>query len=534
MIDTLPAHDSRPLLGAVLSLVWVIAFGTGAQAAASQASTVAIDVPRCGAADQAQGPSASPAPDPAPSEGNRLALDEGSVTSPSSGDVAATDGPMLALPAPGIARIGDLDLVYRLRVDLTYRSARLQVHEGIRICNRTDRVLRGLHLSMLAHALGEMQLGDVRVAGHRVAARFENPASALIRFPAELGPGQGTTIVLRFTDHASRSVDTSLDASLSRADGLLRVSDWFALVSDGHGLRRPGDAQSSDAAKRITLDLHYDRPLVVAAPGALIRHGRHRRVYRIRGARDYAFLVAPHLEHATARTPDGVHVVAYADSRRDAANLRDIAVDALQAYADVYGPYPWGRFVLAPTPRRLSAHEDPALVFIGLGWMEGPAPWEWRWLRHHYLDRWVTVRSVVAHEVAHQWFYALVGNDQLTEPWLDEAMAEFSADHFFRPRVFVTCSHRPVTSTVYDFPDGVPGAGCDSYWETIYRRGAVMIEGVRRLMGDAAFFDAVREYVQAHRFGVATASDLVAAWRRHAPSPADLDRYLQPFLGARG
>ena len=33
---------------------------------------------------------------------------------------------------------------------------------------------------------------------------------------------------------------------------------------------------------------------------------------------------------------------------------------------------------------------------------------------------------VVAHEVAHQWWYSLVGNDQIDEPWLDEAFAQFT------------------------------------------------------------------------------------------------------------
>ena len=37
----------------------------------------------------------------------------------------------------------------------------------------------------------------------------------------------------------------------------------------------------------------------------------------------------------------------------------------------------------------------------------------------------------VSHEVAHQWFFNTVGNDEYTEPWLDEGMAEFSEDIIF-------------------------------------------------------------------------------------------------------
>ena len=30
---------------------------------------------------------------------------------------------------------------------------------------------------------------------------------------------------------------------------------------------------------------------------------------------------------------------------------------------------------------------------------------------------------LMLHEIAHQWFYSLVGNDEIDDPWLDEALA---------------------------------------------------------------------------------------------------------------
>ena len=40
--------------------------------------------------------------------------------------------------------------------------------------------------------------------------------------------------------------------------------------------------------------------------------------------------------------------------------------------------------------------------------------------------------SATAHEVAHQWWYSLVGNDQIDEPWLDEALTQFTTALYFR------------------------------------------------------------------------------------------------------
>ncbi len=44
------------------------------------------------------------------------------------------------------------------------------------------------------------------------------------------------------------------------------------------------------------------------------------------------------------------------------------------------------------------------------------------------------IADVVAHEVAHQWWYGLVGNDQFDEPWLDESFAQYSHERLYPSR----------------------------------------------------------------------------------------------------
>ena len=40
--------------------------------------------------------------------------------------------------------------------------------------------------------------------------------------------------------------------------------------------------------------------------------------------------------------------------------------------------------------------------------------------------------AIGVHEIAHQWWFGLVGNDQAMEPWLDEAMAVYSEAIFYQ------------------------------------------------------------------------------------------------------
>jgi hypothetical protein len=428
----------------------------------------------------------------------------------------------------------DLETRYDLRVDLRYEPARLKVRERIALCNGSDRILPSVHLSVLARAFGEMRVHEVRVDGRPVTVSYPNPADLLVPLGSGLAPGEDAVIEVGFTLEPTRALRSSLHESLSHGLGMLRVSDWFPIVSDGHGLRMPGDSQVTAAAERITLDLRMDRPLDVAAPGTVIRQEPRRQTYTIRHARDYAFVVAPRLTTLRTKTDDGVRVEVMTTRAGQADDALKSAKRALEGYADAFGPYPWRRLVVAPTTSLLGGDEYPGIALIGLAWLRGPNPWELRALRRGRPDRWFGVRYVVSHEVAHQWFYALVGSDQLREPWLDEGLAEFASHHLFRPDLLSSCAERPVSSGVADFRDRRSARGCLGYTETVYRGGAVLVDRVRRLLGDTAFGDAMREYVAAQRFSIATADDLVGAWRAHAWSPLLLDALLARSLGSSG
>ena len=46
----------------------------------------------------------------------------------------------------------------------------------------------------------------------------------------------------------------------------------------------------------------------------------------------------------------------------------------------------------------------------------------------------VLLEATTAHEVAHKWFYGIVGSDQLLEPWLDEGIAQYATLLYYQDR----------------------------------------------------------------------------------------------------
>jgi aminopeptidase N len=117
--------------------------------------------------------------------------------------------------------------------------------------------------------------------------------------------------------------------------------------------------------------------------------------------------------------------------------------------------------------------------------------------------------QVLVHEVAHMWFYGMVGNDQFRDPWLDESFASY-AESVTRPPAAAQVARALATGgdvggSMADFPDD------RSYVRAVYGRGAAMLLTARERAGAEAFDAALRCHVDAAAWTTATPADVAAA-----------------------
>src|SRR3954447_12538128 len=137
----------------------------------------------------------------------------------------------------------------------------------------------------------------------------------------------------------------------------------------------------------------------------------------------------------------------------------------------------------------------------------------------------------VAHELAHQWFYSIVGDDQWSEPWLDESFAEFSAARLPPRQVpnrlrgcrVPDASRVPLDASMATMTRGARGR----YLRTVYLGGACFLRAVQRTLGAGPFDAFMRRLVAAHRDGVDTTPEFVAALRAAAPGNTTIERLLR-------
>jgi hypothetical protein len=185
---------------------------------------------------------------------------------------------------------------------------------------------------------------------------------------------------------------------------------------------------------------------------------------------------------------------------------------ALFAYERRFGPY---------EAKELDIVEGPAEVANGGVAMEYPE-----------LILTPAWPPALVHEIAHQWWFGIVGDDEYNEPWLDEAMAEYSAA---RLPTRISGGNRlglcrslprrrpPLTSSMARFDKAPPRL----YARSIYVAGACALTQLERELGRTRMDRFLRKLILDHRYGVLTTKEFVAALRRAAPPGFHTNRWLR-------
>jgi len=385
---------------------------------------------------------------------------------------------------------------YRLTASLDVPAGRIRVIEQVTLTNRAAHPIDHVNLSVLPRAFGYFAFtGQVRVGGEPAATRWTTRTNLRVALGRWLDRGETISIRVPFRLTIGSS-GGAFTARTSRDRGVISFGEWFPILSRPHDSYGVGDPQVTNTADRIQLDLTTTTRLprhTVACPGmthAPEVRGRHWTCVSEK-VRDFAFVVNPQFR-LTTRTVDGIQLRIYTESV-DGSMTANKARNAVDRLNNRYGMYPW-----------------PDLVLAEVGAADG---FSMEYPRIIHLTRSkVTDSYVVNHEVAHQWFYAQLGNDQMREPWLDEGFADFTARWLMGVGEF-QCSGREVDSPVFAWPAGRTSGGdwqsCDGYFHTVFYKGTEFLNAVRGRMGSQAFYNALRDYIAGHRFRIITTRGLL-------------------------
>jgi aminopeptidase N len=275
-----------------------------------------------------------------------------------------------------------------------------------------------------------------------------------------------------------------------------------------------GDLSFTDASY-YSISVDYPADMVIVASGIKIdgsQNGeRETAQFAIGPARDFYLALSEDYIKLSEQVGE-VMINSYAlPSDKDGANIAlDAAVHALNSFSSRFGDYPYKELDVISSPMQAMGIESPGIIGIGIDLYKHDEKTDTT-MNPEILE------SVVVHEVGHQWFYNLVGNDQVGEPWLDESITQYATSLYYIDRYpgDAVEQYRKSWQGRWDriqqekIPIGLPVSAYDgkSYSPIIYGRGPYFLLELEKMLGSELNAQFWKEYVARYQWQISTTGE---------------------------
>ncbi len=460
-------------------------------------------------------PTATPSPTPSPSPTAVPTFDWGSVNEYDAAMLPAFRGDLAAFTQ-----------ATRYAIDLTVQpeNALVTGRQHVLYTNTEDVPLPEVYFRLLPNTPGYGGAATVtrllvNGQGANVHPELDNSALRVI-LPAPLSPGQQVSFTLDFTVHLSTNSDQGY-GQLAITNNLVTLANVYPLIPvyDDEGwnveLAPPyGDATYTDTAL-YHVQCTAPADMVIATSGSQVDwtdngDGTATWTFVSGPMRDFNIVMSSNFQ-VISTTAGEVEVNSYVLPEDIEGGRRALSYvsDALRVYNNRFGPYPFAEFdVVEALLHGAGGIEYPGLIVVDGGIYDQ---------EHGFFEH------ATVHETAHQWWYSLVGNDQLDEPWLDEALTNYSVVVYFEDvygpelaQMFVenyfVRNYEDIVNAGRDEAVGQPVAAFseDQYGPIVYIKGPLFFHYLRQQVGDETFFAILQTYFRRYRYGIATPQGFLA------------------------
>ena len=409
---------------------------------------------------------------------------------------------------PELAQASLYELRLVVSADLNDVSASLRV----RFTNRMTESLPELRFLCYPNLTsGSLDVATVTVAGRRVQPEMRNGGFLLIvPLPTPLLPLAQTEIGIEYSLRVPQ--DPTDEAGLfSHAQGILSLGHAYPMLPAPQAWFRSrpspyGDFVTNEVSFYIVrVELPDD--VVLIAPGVEIdrtyKEGRTEVLFIMGPARDLYLAAGRDLVVFQKKDPADTVVRSVGPRGGESGAMLALraAEAALTVFSRRFGAYPFTTLTVVSAPLRALGVEFSGIVLVASRLYDPPvAPNE--------ASRRFILEGTVAHEIAHQWFYGVVGTDQRMEPWIDESLAQYAFWLYFREihgdgrdayREFEEYWNRIARAEI---PIGRPVAAYtrSQYGAIIYGRAPLFLLSLAKLMGEDSFDRLLSVFVERYRW----------------------------------
>lgn len=425
--------------------------------------------------------------------------------------------------------------MYKIQFDIADDLFHVSGNETVIYTNAEEIDLNEIKLRLFANILGgNMQVENVTVNDDTVTPTYSlNNSLMTVPLKNPLKPKESLTLSMDFDLAVPQTVELNYGVQAYYDDVLALAHAYpVIVVYDDEGWNAEIPPQSGDVtyADMSFFEVTVEAPKGVTLVGSgheVNRQedgGRQTVKYAAGPVRDFYLAASPEYEVFTKEV-NGIELRFYTrDYLQDGAEASlDAAAHAIEIFEERYAPYPYTELDFVSTPTLALGIEYPGMIAIT---EEIISP------DHGYLE------ATVVHEVGHQWFYNLVGNDQLDDPWLDESITQFATLQYFSD-MYGRAGAQGFRSSLEgrwetigreEIPIGLPVGDYSGaeYSGIVYGRGGLFFEALRDEMGEGNFDSFMKEYTQSNAWEIITTEKIREQAEEHCA--CDLTRLFQDWI----
>lgn len=399
---------------------------------------------------------------------------------------------------------------YILFATLDFANKTITADQTIRYYNNTGTTLSDLVLSVQPNTYtGNFSLNALAQDGTALTSYTLSGQRLTINLNQAISSGTATTLTLTFT----LNIPQKSSGNVFGYDfNQINLVNWYPFIVPYRGgwiLHDPmpwGEHLVYDSSD-IELNIKTDSGVTLAVGASPEPNGEWTR-YRMYGARTMA--ISASNEFIVNETTVGNVVIRsyyFSGFQSGGDDMLIYGSEAVETYSTQFAPYPHQTLAI------VQSDMDDGMEYDGLVFLS----------TEFYSQYNGTARSNLAvigvHEIAHQWWYGLVGSDHALEPFLDEALATYTERIFFENNYPSSVSWWWQFRVDYFDPSGyVDGSIYDygsfrDYTDAVYFNGAHFLDEMRELMGFGNFSKFIKAYALRYGYGHATIADFFALAR---------------------
>ncbi len=481
--------------------------------------------------------------------GAGLAAGGATAPLPPLGDISWSDRtifrPGLVTSAQGVLDELPGATVYHIDVEIADDLASLAGHQDVLYTNREACALGEIYFRLYPNAAGgHIEVSSLTVNGNEVEWVYEHETLDLrVPLVAPLSPNAAVEIGIDFAVTIPPA-PTERYGLFSSSSGVLSLDEAFPSIPvyDAGGWHLDpvlpfGDVAVYDASFYV-VRVSAPRDVALVGTGVEVARddgSRQVRTFAAGPARNFYLAVADGLVTVEKKVGETtIRSIAFADDFPAAERVLSFTKNALASFGERFCPYPYTELDLVANPILPggNAMEYPGAIVLSrplydpraVIWGSVPAPAALEW--------------DVVHEIAHQWFFNVVGNDQVNEPWIDEAMAQYAVGLYYEDAY-----GSRGTRTAHDWwlgnwsrvgreetAIGLPVAAYEaaSYSPIVYGRGPFFLAELEDAFGRAAFANFLEDYVSTFAWEIATTAAFRTLAEEHCG--CDLGSYFESWV----